>query len=419
MIARCVHDPAGFEAYNANYVGGDIIGGVQDWRQFFTRPAPRIVPYTTPVRGLYICSSSTPPGGGVHGMCGYFAARTALRGGLLVLSALEGVSSYRGRPVSPTPPGSALARARRRSRARAARGRGRGRNGARLSLELCGSGAGLWALLVRRKLRLFDHDSPPLRQQADQQHAPHWSGGNGRPGRVVPPPTLHGEPHRAPPSHEAGGREPGLFSGEGALLADGGGAALCPRITSSGAGTASGGLDLAQRGSGNHRPRLAGPGCALLPGGAAGTVLWRSGVPGRRGGRPGRRCQRLAPGRTALPHEFSRCLGHRRGRHHPELGLSGDDARAGPGRLLVAEKPVAVSVGAAGSGAQRPELCPLSSGAPPACRRRDGNGLCNGRRRAAVASAGQPGRAFHRGHANRADGRQPGLWSSWPTGGET
>ena len=82
VLARCVHDPAGFEAYNANYVGGDIIGGVQDWRQFFTRPVPRIVPYTTPVQGLYICSSSTPPGGGVHGMCGYFAARAALRGGL-------------------------------------------------------------------------------------------------------------------------------------------------------------------------------------------------------------------------------------------------------------------------------------------------------------------------------------------------
>jgi phytoene dehydrogenase-like protein len=45
----------------------------------FTRPAPRIVPYSTPARGLYICSSSTPPGGGVHGMCGYHAARAALR----------------------------------------------------------------------------------------------------------------------------------------------------------------------------------------------------------------------------------------------------------------------------------------------------------------------------------------------------
>jgi phytoene dehydrogenase-like protein len=67
------------ERYNANYVGGDINGGVQDVRQLLTRPAPRPVPYATPVRGLYICSSSTPPGGGVHGLCGFFAARAALR----------------------------------------------------------------------------------------------------------------------------------------------------------------------------------------------------------------------------------------------------------------------------------------------------------------------------------------------------
>jgi phytoene dehydrogenase-like protein len=64
---------------NPNYVGGDINGGLQDLRQLFTRPVARPVPYSTPVDGLYICSSSTPPGGGVHGMCGYFAARSALR----------------------------------------------------------------------------------------------------------------------------------------------------------------------------------------------------------------------------------------------------------------------------------------------------------------------------------------------------
>jgi phytoene dehydrogenase-like protein len=71
--------PAQFEAYNANYVGGDISGGLQNIRQVVARPALRLTPYSTPIRGLYICSSSTPPGGGVHGMCGYHAARAVLR----------------------------------------------------------------------------------------------------------------------------------------------------------------------------------------------------------------------------------------------------------------------------------------------------------------------------------------------------
>jgi len=66
------------ETYNPNYIGGDIGGGIQDLHQLFTRPASAFVPYATPVEGLYICSSSTPPGGGVHGMCGYYAARAAL-----------------------------------------------------------------------------------------------------------------------------------------------------------------------------------------------------------------------------------------------------------------------------------------------------------------------------------------------------
>jgi len=79
IIDRSAITAAALERYNANYVGGDINGGVQDLRQLFTRPAPRPVPYATPVRGLYICSSSTPPGGGVHGLCGYFAAQAALR----------------------------------------------------------------------------------------------------------------------------------------------------------------------------------------------------------------------------------------------------------------------------------------------------------------------------------------------------
>jgi phytoene dehydrogenase-like protein len=67
------------ERYNPNYVGGDINAGLQDLRQHFTRPVARPIPYATPLKGVYICSASTPPGGGVHGMCGYLAARAALR----------------------------------------------------------------------------------------------------------------------------------------------------------------------------------------------------------------------------------------------------------------------------------------------------------------------------------------------------
>jgi phytoene dehydrogenase-like protein len=79
VLARSTCTAAEMEAYNPNYVGGDINAGVQDLRQLFTRPAPRLDPYATPASGLYLCSSSTPPGGGVHGMCGYYSARTALR----------------------------------------------------------------------------------------------------------------------------------------------------------------------------------------------------------------------------------------------------------------------------------------------------------------------------------------------------
>jgi phytoene dehydrogenase-like protein len=60
-------------------VGGDINAGIQDLRQFLFRPVPRLDPYSTPVARLYLCSASTPPGGGVHGMCGYHAARSVLR----------------------------------------------------------------------------------------------------------------------------------------------------------------------------------------------------------------------------------------------------------------------------------------------------------------------------------------------------
>ena len=79
VLARSVMPPALLEQRNANYVGGDINGGVQDLRQLFSRPTLRLVPYSTPAKRIYICSSSTPPGGGVHGMCGYAAARAALR----------------------------------------------------------------------------------------------------------------------------------------------------------------------------------------------------------------------------------------------------------------------------------------------------------------------------------------------------
>jgi phytoene dehydrogenase-like protein len=67
------------EAYNANNVGGDIVGGVTDWRQLFTRPVARWSPYTTPNDRVFICSASTPPGGGVHGMCGYWAAEAVMK----------------------------------------------------------------------------------------------------------------------------------------------------------------------------------------------------------------------------------------------------------------------------------------------------------------------------------------------------
>ena len=79
ILARSVRGPADLEAYDPNYVGGDINGGLQDLRQLFARPVARLDPYATPARGIYLCSSSTPPGGGVHGMCGVFAARSALR----------------------------------------------------------------------------------------------------------------------------------------------------------------------------------------------------------------------------------------------------------------------------------------------------------------------------------------------------
>lgn len=79
ILARSAMNTVQYEQYNPNYVGGDINSGVQDLFQHFTRPAVRISPYTTPNPRLFLCSSATPPGGGVHGMCGYWAAQAALR----------------------------------------------------------------------------------------------------------------------------------------------------------------------------------------------------------------------------------------------------------------------------------------------------------------------------------------------------
>jgi phytoene dehydrogenase-like protein len=79
ILARHTRSAAAYQAYNPNCIGGDIGGGVQDLPQILGRPMVRLDPYATPLEGVYLCSSSTPPGGGVHGMCGYHAARAALR----------------------------------------------------------------------------------------------------------------------------------------------------------------------------------------------------------------------------------------------------------------------------------------------------------------------------------------------------
>jgi phytoene dehydrogenase-like protein len=79
ILARHTINCAQYETYNANVVGGDIAGGANTMAQFLTRPFPARDPYATPNERFYLCSSSTPPGGGVHGMCGYWAAQSALR----------------------------------------------------------------------------------------------------------------------------------------------------------------------------------------------------------------------------------------------------------------------------------------------------------------------------------------------------
>jgi phytoene dehydrogenase-like protein len=78
ILARHTMTAPQFEAYNPNYVGGDIAGGLHNILQLIARPALRIIPYAMPVKGMFICSASTPPGGAVHGMCGYHAARAVL-----------------------------------------------------------------------------------------------------------------------------------------------------------------------------------------------------------------------------------------------------------------------------------------------------------------------------------------------------
>jgi phytoene dehydrogenase-like protein len=79
ILARHTMGPAELEGHNRNLVGGDLNAGAMDLGQLLFRPVRKLVPYRTPIEGLYICSAATPPGGGVHGMCGYSAARVALR----------------------------------------------------------------------------------------------------------------------------------------------------------------------------------------------------------------------------------------------------------------------------------------------------------------------------------------------------
>lgn len=78
ILAKHTMNTREIQAYNPNYIGGDINGGIIDITQLFTRPALRWSPYRTSAKGIYICSSATPPGGGVHGMCGYHSAKQVL-----------------------------------------------------------------------------------------------------------------------------------------------------------------------------------------------------------------------------------------------------------------------------------------------------------------------------------------------------
>jgi phytoene dehydrogenase-like protein len=82
ILGRNAAGPPELERRNPNLVGGDVNAGLQDLRGILARPVLRPVPYATPVPGLFLCSASTPPGGGVHGLCGLGAARAALAGPL-------------------------------------------------------------------------------------------------------------------------------------------------------------------------------------------------------------------------------------------------------------------------------------------------------------------------------------------------
>jgi phytoene dehydrogenase-like protein len=98
ILNRIETTPADLERANSNLVGGDIGGGAMDGLQQVFRPIRRAVPYATPLEGVFLCSSSTPPGGGVHGMCGYHAARVALDSLLVRRRRGSPAAGSRGRP---------------------------------------------------------------------------------------------------------------------------------------------------------------------------------------------------------------------------------------------------------------------------------------------------------------------------------
>ena len=79
ILAKSVRNSVQYEQYNPNFVGGDTVGGANTLTQLFTRPVPRLNPYATPNPNVFICSAMTPPGGGIHGIAGYYAARSALK----------------------------------------------------------------------------------------------------------------------------------------------------------------------------------------------------------------------------------------------------------------------------------------------------------------------------------------------------
>jgi phytoene dehydrogenase-like protein len=102
ILARHAMTAVQMEAYNPNYIGGDIAGGVSDLWQLFTRPTIHPIPYATPDDRIFLCSSSTPPGAAVHGMCGYYAAQTVLRGGWnMLVHGAEGLANKRDSPDTP------------------------------------------------------------------------------------------------------------------------------------------------------------------------------------------------------------------------------------------------------------------------------------------------------------------------------